>query len=155
MKSHPAIAAALVVIAVAASALASTAARAQAGPPCGGTNHCVDVVVAGGQIQPVANVRVDGQGHLISWRIKTPGFSFAPPPQPNAITFKAPSSINDNGRMPANEFRGCARASATLFHCTNANTTHGQGARTYQYAITVIEDATGRTIVLDPWVINL
>jgi len=130
----------------------ATPADAQPGPPCGGTNHCVDIALASGVIQSVANVVVSGTNHQIYWRIKTDGYSFASPPQRIGIAFKAPSSINDNGRMPANEFQ-CNRISAMLVHCTDANSTHGTGVRSYQYSITVI-DTSGRPIVSDPWVVN-
>ena len=53
----------------------------------------------------------------------------SPPPHSRAgIAFKDPSSINDNGHMPANEFPS-NRVSATLFHCTDANSTRGTGVQ--------------------------
>jgi len=94
-----------------------------------------------------------GKNHQIYWRIQTSGYSFPPsPPPPSGIAFKQPSSINDNGHMPANEFP-CNRVSATVFHCTDANSTHGTGVRSYQHSITVIDPA-GKPIVFDPWIVN-
>jgi hypothetical protein len=141
-----------VILTVTCETMTPTPASAQPGPPCGGTNHCDDVTIACGAIQSVANVVVSGNTHQIYWRIKTSGYSFASPPQPIGIAFKPPSPINDNGRMPPNEFP-CNRISATLFHCTDANSTHGAGVRSYQYSITVI-DTSGKPIVSDPWVVN-
>jgi len=125
--------------------------QAQSGPPCGGVNHCVDITISGGVIQNVVNVIVPAKNHQIYWRIVTPGYTFAQPPAPDAIAWKAPSAINDNGKMPPNEFP-CSRVSATQFRCTDANSTHGT-VRTYQYEITVL-DSTGKQLVLDPWIIN-
>ena len=125
---------------------------AQTPPLCSGTNHCVDITIAGGAIQPVPNVVVSGSNHQVYWQIKTSGYSFPPPTAPQrGIAFKEPSSINDNGHMPANEFP-CSRMSTTLFHCTDANSTHG-AIRSYQYFVTVI-DASGKKIASDPWIIN-
>lgn len=140
------------ILVVTCETMIATPASAQPGPPCVGTNHCVDVTITGGMIQRVANVVVSGKNHQIYWQIKTNGYSFAAPPQPIGIAFKPPSAINDNGRMPPNEFP-CNRISATLFHCTDANSTNGSGVRSYQYSITVI-DASGRRVVSDPWVVN-
>ena len=140
------------ILGMSAGTMTPAPAGAQPGPPCGGTNHCVDITVVSGVIQPVANVVVSGNNHQIYWRIKTGGYRFGSPPQSSGIAFKAPSSINDNGHMPANEFP-CNRVSAALFHCTDANSTHGTGVRSYQYAITVI-DASGKPIVYDPWIVN-
>ena len=142
----------VMLIAMACEAMTATSADAQTGPPCAGPNHCVDITIAVGVIQPVTNVVVSGKNHQIYWRIRTGGYSFASPPQPIGIAFKPPNAINDNGRMPPNEFP-CNRMSATLFHCTDANSTNGVGVRSYQYSITVI-DASGRAVVSDPWVIN-
>jgi hypothetical protein len=151
MKKQPATAFAVILIGVSAATMTVvTSVGAQPGPPCTGTNQCVDVTIAGGAIQSVANVVVLGSNHQIYWRIKTSGYSF--PSSPSGITFKQPSPINDNGRMPANEFP-CNRVSATLFHCTDANSTHGAGVRNYQYAISVV-DASGRRVVSDPWIVN-
>ena len=152
MKEKLAIGAASILIGVGAGSMTATSVRAQPGPPCTGTNHCVDITVAGGAIPPVANVVVPGKNHQIYWQIKTGGYSFPSPPHSAGIAFKAPSPINNNGKMPANEF-ACNRVSATRFHCTDTNSTHGAGVRTYQYAITVV-DTSGRTIVSDPWIIN-
>jgi hypothetical protein len=144
---------AAIILGVSAGTLAATSVCAQPAPPCTGANHCVDVTIAGGAIQSVANVVVSGTNHQIYWRITTGGYSFPPsPPPPAGIAFKQPSSINHNESMPRNEF-ACNRISATLFHCTDANSTHGAGARTYQYSISVI-DASGHKIVSDPWIVN-
>jgi hypothetical protein len=154
MKRQPALAAALVLIAVGSGSLALDPAHAQSpGPSCTGKSHCVDVVVVNGEVQDVPNVRAEGTNHQIDWVIKTPGYSFPSPPKSDGIKWKAASSINDNGRMPKGEFP-CNRKSAQVFHCNNANSTTGTGTRSYQYAITVVEDATGKEIVRDPWVIN-
>ena len=125
---------------------------AQPGPPCTGMNHCVDIAIAGGAIQPVPATIVTARNHQIYWRIKTGGYSFPSPPASTGIAFKPASSINDNGRMPPNEFP-CNRVSPALFHCTDANSTHDNGVRSYQYSITVL-DAAGHPIVSDPWIVN-
>jgi hypothetical protein len=152
MKPLFTIPAACLLIAFAVGTMTMVSAVAQTPPLCSGKNHCIDVTIAGGAIQPVPNVVVPEASHQIYWRIKTSGYSFPPPAAPQrGIAFKAPSSINDNGHMPANEFP-CNRISATLFHCTDANSTHG-AVRAYQYAITVI-DASGSRIVSDPWIVN-
>ena len=138
---------------VGALAMIGAGVGAQPGPPCSGTNHCMDVTITGGAIAPVPNTVVTGKNHQVYWRIRTSGYSFPAPPAPRGgIAFKPPSSINDNGRMPANEFP-CNRVSPTLFHCTDANSTHDSGVRSYQYSIAVI-DGAGRPIVLDPWIVN-
>jgi len=139
------------VIGASVGTMTPTSVAAQPGPPCTGTNHCVDVTIAGGAIRPVPAVVVTGRNHQIYWRITTAGYSFASPPQPIGIAFKQPSSINDNGRMPVNEFP-CNRVSPTLFHCADANSTLGS-VRSYQYSITVI-DAAAHRIISDPWVVN-
>ena len=141
----------MLVIGASAGTMTPTSVGAQPGPSCTGTNHCVDIAIAGGAIRPVPAVVVTGRSHQIYWRITTTGYSFASSPQPTGIAFKQPSSINDNGRMPANEFP-CNRVSPTLFHCTDANSTLGS-VRSYQYSITLI-DAAGHRIVSDPWVVN-
>ena len=151
MRNLPA-SAGVILIAVGCETMTATPARAQTGPPCSGTNHCVNIVIAGGVIQSVPNVVVSGKNHQIYWRIKTGGYSFPPPPQPFGIAFKASSPINDNGRMPRNEFP-CNRISATEFHCSDANSTQGIGVRSYQYSVTVI-DSSGKPVVSDPWVVN-
>jgi len=152
MNKQRAIAATTILV-IAAIAMRVASVAAQPGPPCSGTNHCVDITVTGGAIASVPNTVVPGKNHQLYWRIRTSGYSFPAPPPPSAgIAFKPPSSINDNGRMPANEFP-CNRVSATLFHCTDANSTHDTGVRSYQYSITVI-DGAGRKIVLDPWIVN-
>ena len=153
MNRQPVIAAALVAIALCAGPLASAPALAQQGPACNETNHCVDVTVVGGKIQPLPDVTVSGKNHQIWWQLKTPGYSFPKPPKSDGVFFKPASSGNDNGKMPAKEFN-CNRVSATVFHCTNANSTNGQ-RRKYQYGVTVVEDASGKDITLDPWVVNL
>ena len=152
MMRYPLASTAVISIAMTSATMTPTSAGAQTGPPCAGTNHCVDITIAGGVIRPVSNVVVSGKNHQIYWRIKTGGYTFASPPQPISIAFKPPNAINDNGRMPPNEFP-CGRMSATLFHCTDVNSTNGTGIRSYQYSITVI-DASGRPVVTDPWVIN-
>ena len=134
-----------------ASATTPMVAHAQTGPQCGGVNHCIDVAVTGGVIQPVVNVIVPGRNHQIYWRLVTPGYTFPQPPV-DAIGWKPPSPINDNGKMPANEF-ACNRVTPTLFRCTDANSTRGTGVRTYQYGITVL-DGGGKQVILDPWIIN-
>jgi hypothetical protein len=154
MKKQRAMAPAMILVmgALAATMMAA-AVGAQPGPPCSGTNHCVDITVTGGAIAPVPNTVISGRNHQIYWRIRTSGYSFPSPPPPQVgIAFKPPSSINDNGRMPANEFP-CNRVSPALFHCTDAKTTHDTGVRSYQYSITVI-DAAGHRIVSDPWIVN-
>ncbi len=140
-----------VVGAIVATTIAASV-DAQPGPPCTGTNHCVDVAIAGGAIQSVPATVVTARNHQIYWRIKTGGYSFPSSPASTGVAFKPPSSINDNGRMPRNEFP-CNRVSATLFHCTDANSTHDTGVRSYQYSITVL-DAAGHPIVSDPWIVN-
>jgi len=149
MKHWLATAASLIVIAVATPL--SSSIQAQPGPPCSGTSHCVDVTIVNGEIQHVANVVVSGKNHQIYWHIRTAGYTFPPAPHPITIAFKEPSSINDNGLMPANEFP-CNRVTATQVHCTNKNSTHGK-VRSYQYAITVL-DANGNKVIADPWVVN-
>lgn len=132
-----------------ASATTATSVDAQPGPPCTGTNHCVDITIAHGAIQFVPDVQVTGKNHQIYWLIKTGGYSFRPTP-PDGITFKAASSANSN-QLAKDEFR-CNRVSATQFHCTDANTTHG-AMRKYEYSITVF-DTAGHSIVSDPWIVN-
>jgi hypothetical protein len=141
-----------VVIGASVGTMTAASVGAQPGPPCTGTNHCVDITIAGSAIQSVPAVVVQGNNHQIYWRIKTAGYTFASPPQPIGIAFKQPSSINDNGHMPANEFP-CNHMSTTLFHCTDANSTHGTGVHRYQYSITVMDPA-GKPIALDPWIVN-
>lgn len=91
MKQQLAIAAAFILIAVGAGPMTAAPVRAQPGPPCSGTNHCVDITIAGGAIQSVANVVVPGTNHQIYWQIKTGGYSFPPPPHSIGIAFKEPS----------------------------------------------------------------
>jgi len=153
MNRQPVIAAALVATALCAGPLASAPALAQQGPACNETNHCVDVTVVGGKIQPLPDVTVSGKNHQIWWQLKTPGYSFPQPPKAEGVTFKAPAPGNNNGNMPPKEFN-CNRVSATVYKCTDANSTNGQ-QRKYQYAVNLIEDATGKAITLDPWVVNL
>lgn len=154
MKKQPAIAhAVILVIGVSAGTMMALSVAAQPGPPCTGTNHCVDINIADGAIQSVPATVIVGKNHQIYWRIKTSGYSFpSPPPRSIGIGFKPPSPINDNERMPANEFP-CNRMSATLFHCTDANSTHNTHVRSYQYSITVI-DASNHEIISDPWIVN-
>jgi hypothetical protein len=153
MKRQPVIAPTMIlVIGVTAGAMLAASVGAQPGPPCTGTNHCVDINIAGGAVQSVPATVVSGKNHQIYWRINTSGYSFPSPQPPTGIAFKPPSPINDNGRMPANEFP-CNRVSATLFHCTDANSTFNTGVRSYQYAISVI-DASGHRIISDPWIVN-
>lgn len=141
------------VIGATATTMMAASVGAQPGPPCTGTNHCVDIAIAGGAIQSVPATVVTAKNHQIYWRITTGGYSFPSAPSASTgIAFKSPSSINDNGRMPQNEFP-CNRVSVTLFHCTDANTTHDKGVRSYQYSITVL-DAAGHPIVSDPWIVN-
>ncbi len=133
-----------------ALAAASGPGQAQS-PTCTGTDHCADVRIAGTTIT-VPNVIVPGKDHQIDWIIRTPGYTFGLPPKPDGVIWKAPSSINSNGAMPSNEFR-CNRATATVYHCSDANSTHGTGVRSYQYKLTVIDPA-GNPVVLDPWIVN-
>ena len=153
MKKQPAIVPAMIlVIGVSAGTMMAASVGAQPGP-CTGTNHCVDITIAGGAIPSVPDTVITGKNHQIYWRIKTGGYSFPPPPPPPVgIAFKPPSPMNDNGHMPANEFP-CNRVSTTLFRCTDANSTHNTGLRRYQYSITVL-DASGSKIVSDPWIVN-
>jgi hypothetical protein len=153
MKALFTIPAADLLIAFSAAAMTAAPAAAQTPPLCSDAkNHCIDVTIAGGAIRPVPNVVVSEKNHHIYWQIKTSGYSFPPPAAPQrGIAFKPPSSINDNGHMPANEFP-CTRISATLFHCPDANSTHG-AVRVYQYFITVL-DASGKPAALDPWIVN-
>ena len=139
-----------VIIGASVGTMSARSVRAEPGPSCTGTNHCVDLTIVGGTLAPIANVVVPEKNHQIYWRIKTSGFNFPLPPT-DGMTFKAASSINDNGRMPAQEFP-CNRVSSTLFHCADANSTHG-AVRRYQYSVTVI-DASGQKIISDPWIIN-
>ena len=61
MKKQPATAFAVILIGVSAATMTVvTSVGAQPGPPCTGTNHCVDVTLAGGEIPSVANVVVLG-----------------------------------------------------------------------------------------------
>jgi hypothetical protein len=154
MKKQPAIARAMIAaICAGAGTLLAASVSAQPGPACTGNNHCIDVTIVGGAISPVPDAVITAKNHQIYWRIKTSGYAFPPPPPPPAgIAFKPPSPTNDNGHMPAKEFP-CNRVSATLFHCTDANSTHNAGVRRYQYAITVV-GKSGPPIVSDPWIVN-
>jgi hypothetical protein len=126
---------------------------AQPGPPCTGTNHCVNVTVAAGAIQSVPATVITARNHQVHWIIRTAGYKFPVASSPSAgVAFKPASSINDNGHMPPNEFH-CNRVSDTVFHCTDANSTHDKGVRSYQYSITVL-DAAGHPVVADPWIVN-
>ncbi len=153
-NGKPLAAGATLAVLVAVWAIAgATRAQAQPGPNCDAPPpnlHCVDVVVANGAIRNPPDVNVDGASHQIYWRLRTTGYTFPKPPA-RAITWKPAGPKNDNGKMPANEFP-CNRVSDVLYHCTDANSTHGQ-QRKYEYAITVL-DAAGKVIQGDPWIIN-
>ena len=145
MKKQLSAAAALVCVFMLAGPMTSIVGHAQ--PICNSANpahHCVDVVITGGVIQSPADVVVDAANHQIYWQIKTSGYTWPKPPKPDGITWKPPAP-------PAKEFQ-CNRVSDVIFHCEDANSTHGS-QRKYEYKITVI-DSAGNPVILDPWIIN-
>src|SRR5690242_20227426 len=150
MRKKPAIAPAMILV-IGVSSGSMMAASVGAQPSCTGTNHCVDGNIADGAIQPVPDTVVPGMNHQIYWQIRTSGYSFLPPPPPG-IAFQPSGPANNRGRMPKDEFH-CNRVSATVFHCTDANSTHNAGIRRYQYSITVM-GASGHPIGSDPWIVN-
>jgi hypothetical protein len=107
----------------------------------------VDVTIANGEIRPVQDIVIPGTNHQIYWRINTSGYSFPrPATRPPGIDFKPP-------KPPKNEFP-CNRVSATVFHCSDANTTHNAGEHKYQYAINVVDGSGHRITSADPWIVN-
>lgn len=146
MRKQPAIAPAIItVLGLSSGTMTATIAVAQ--PSCTGTNHCVDVTIANGMIRPVPDTHIPGTNHQIYWQIKTSGYSFPLPSSPTpGMAFKPP-------KPPKNEFH-CNRVSATVFHCSDANTTHNTGDHRYQYSITVIDASHHLISTLDPWIVN-
>jgi hypothetical protein len=139
-------------IAIAGTVLSSGASAQPAS--CTGTDHCLDVVLSGGVIQPVPDATVNGKGQWIYWTIKTSGYKFPQSPQPDGVVFKPASSGNSNGQIDG-EFEQCQRRSDVVYRCKDKNNKHGDGKTyKYEYRINVVDGAGKVVSTPDPWVIN-